>query len=127
MYLNSEFFASIVSETLNLSSLVATIPGFHPGGLSSTPCWRPVIKINLFFFSISLSLFFLTCMRVKKNQLINCKKLGHEKRTPNEAFSIIQPLYLKKTTPLYPHPKYLSGIGILIWRQKIRDSAFVCP
>ena len=27
-------------------------------------------------------------------------------------FSIIQPLFLQKTKPLYPHPKYLFGIGI---------------
>jgi hypothetical protein len=28
-------------------------------------------------------------------------------------FSIIQPVFLQKTKPLYPHPKYLFGIGIL--------------
>jgi hypothetical protein len=33
-------------------------------------------------------------------------------------FSIIQPLFLQKTKPLYPHPKYLFGIGILIWTAK---------
>ena len=27
-------------------------------------------------------------------------------------FFIIQPLFLQKTKPLYPHPKYLHGIGI---------------
>jgi hypothetical protein len=27
-------------------------------------------------------------------------------------FSIIQPLFLQKTKPLYPHHKYLFGIGI---------------
>jgi hypothetical protein len=27
-------------------------------------------------------------------------------------FFIIQPLFLQKTKPLYPHPKYLFGIGI---------------
>ena len=27
-------------------------------------------------------------------------------------FSIIQPLFLQKSKPLYPHPKYLFGIGI---------------
>ena len=31
-------------------------------------------------------------------------------------FSIIQPLFLQKTKPLYPHPKYLFGIGI--WASK---------
>ena len=33
-------------------------------------------------------------------------------------FSIIQPLFLQKTEPLYPHPKYLFGILILIWAAK---------
>ena len=33
-------------------------------------------------------------------------------------FSIIQPLFLQKTKPLYPHPKYLFGIGIWIWAAK---------
>jgi hypothetical protein len=27
-------------------------------------------------------------------------------------FSIIKPLFLQKTKPLYPHPKYLFGVGI---------------
>ena len=35
-------------------------------------------------------------------------------------FSIIQPLFLQKTKPLYPHRKYLFGIGI-------SDLAFMCP
>ena len=30
-------------------------------------------------------------------------------------FSIIQPIFLQKTKPLYPHLKYLFGIGIWIW------------
>ena len=30
----------------------------------------------------------------------------------------IQPLFLQKIKPLYPHPKYLFGIGILIWATK---------
>ena len=29
-----------------------------------------------------------------------------------------QSLYLQKTKPLYPHPKYLFGIGIWIWAAK---------
>ena len=33
-------------------------------------------------------------------------------------FSIIQTLYLQKTKPSYPHPKYLFGIGICIWATK---------
>jgi hypothetical protein len=37
---------------------------------------------------------------------------------PLSMFSIIQPLFLQKTKPLYPHPKYLFGIGILIWAAK---------
>jgi hypothetical protein len=37
--------------------------------------------------------------------------------SPLSMFSIIQPLFLKKN-PLYPHPKYLFGIGILIWSEK---------
>jgi hypothetical protein len=28
--------------------------------------------------------------------------------SPLSMFSIIQPLFLQKTTPLYPHPKYLD-------------------
>ena len=30
-------------------------------------------------------------------------------------FSINQPLFLQKTKPLYPNPKYIFGIGIGIW------------
>ena len=33
-------------------------------------------------------------------------------------FSIIRPLFPQKTKPLYPHPKNLFGIGILIWAAK---------
>ena len=33
-------------------------------------------------------------------------------------FSIIQPLFLQKTKPLYPTPKYLFGSGIWIWAAK---------
>ena len=33
-------------------------------------------------------------------------------------FSIIQPLFLQKTKPLYPHPKYLFVLGIWIWAVK---------
>ena len=33
--------------------------------------------------------------------------------------SIIQPLFLQKTKPLYPHSKYLFGIGIWLWATKI--------
>jgi len=32
--------------------------------------------------------------------------------SPLSMLSIIQPLFLQKTKPLYPHPKYLFGIGI---------------
>ena len=32
--------------------------------------------------------------------------------SPFFIFSIIQPLFLQKTKPLYPHPKYSFGIGI---------------
>ena len=35
--------------------------------------------------------------------------------SPLSMFFIIQPLFLQKTKPLYPHPKYLFGIRILIW------------
>ena len=38
--------------------------------------------------------------------------------SPLSMFSIIQPLFLQKTKPLYPHPKYLFGIGIWIWATK---------
>jgi hypothetical protein len=32
--------------------------------------------------------------------------------SPLSMFFIIQPLFLKKTKPLYPRTKYLFGIGI---------------
>jgi hypothetical protein len=32
--------------------------------------------------------------------------------SPLSKFSIIQPLFLQKPKPLYPHHKYLFGIGI---------------
>ena len=35
--------------------------------------------------------------------------------SPLSMFSIIQPLFLQETKPLYPHSKYLFGIGIWIW------------
>ena len=38
--------------------------------------------------------------------------------SPLSMFSIIQPLFLQKTKPLYTHPKYLFGIGIWIWAAK---------
>ena len=38
--------------------------------------------------------------------------------SPLPMFSIIQPLFLQKTEPLYPHPIYLFGIWILIWVAK---------
>ena len=31
---------------------------------------------------------------------------------PSSMFSIIQPLFLQKAKPLYPHPKQLFGFGI---------------
>jgi hypothetical protein len=34
------------------------------------------------------------------------------KVSPLSMFSNIQPLFLQKTKPLYPQPKYLFGIGI---------------
>ena len=34
--------------------------------------------------------------------------------SPLSMFSIIQPLFLQKTKPLYPNPKYVFGIGIWI-------------
>ena len=33
-------------------------------------------------------------------------------------FSIIQPSFLQKNKPLYPHPIYVFGIGIRIWAAK---------
>ena len=36
-------------------------------------------------------------------------------------FSIIQPLFLQKTKPVYPHPKYLFGIGQTNWADKFWD------
>ena len=39
--------------------------------------------------------------------------------TPLSMFSIIQPLFLQKLSLCtYPHPKFLFGIGILIWATK---------
>ena len=38
--------------------------------------------------------------------------------SPLSMFSIIQPVFLQKTKPLYPNPKYLFGIGIWIWAAK---------
>ena len=35
--------------------------------------------------------------------------------SPLSMFSNNQPLFLQKTKPLYPNPKYLFGIGIRIW------------
>jgi hypothetical protein len=32
--------------------------------------------------------------------------------SPLSMFSIIQPLFLQRTKPLYPDPKYLFGIAI---------------
>ena len=40
-----------------------------------------------------------------------CESLVH-------IFYNIQPLFLQKTKPLYPHSKYLFGIGIWIWAAK---------
>ena len=40
---------------------------------------------------------------------------------------INQPWFLQKTKLLYPHPKYLFGIGIWFGPQRIRDLAIVCP
>ena len=37
-------------------------------------------------------------------------------------FSIIQTLFLQKTKPLYPHPKYLP---FEFWLQRIRDLVFI--
>ena len=38
--------------------------------------------------------------------------------SPLSKFFIIKPLFLQKTKPLYPDPKYLYGIGIGIWATK---------
>jgi hypothetical protein len=38
--------------------------------------------------------------------------------SPLSIFSIIQPLFLQKTKPLDPHPKYLFGIGVSLWAAK---------
>ena len=38
--------------------------------------------------------------------------------SPLSMFSTNQPLFLQKTKPLYPNPKYLFGIGIWIWAAK---------
>ena len=42
-------------------------------------------------------------------------------------FPLFSHYFYKKTKPLFPHPKYLIGIGIWIGQQKIRDLVFVCP
>ena len=40
--------------------------------------------------------------------------------SPLSVFSINQPVFLQKTKPLYPNPKYLFAIGIWIWAAKNR-------
>ena len=50
-------------------------------------------------------------------------KLG--KVSPLSMFSIIQPLFLQKTKPLFPYPKYFLGLGFEFGPQRIRDLAFV--
>jgi hypothetical protein len=49
--------------------------------------------------------------------------------SPLSMFYNIQPLFLQKTNPLYPHPLlfiYL-GLGFEFGPQRIRDLAIVCP
>ena len=41
--------------------------------------------------------------------------------SPLSMFSIIQPLLQQKTRPLYPHPKYLFGLGFEFGPQRNRD------
>ena len=45
------------------------------------------------------------------------------------SLSMFLPLFLQKTKPLYPTPKYLfgSGVGFEFGSQRIWDLAFVCP
>ena len=40
-------------------------------------------------------------------------------------FPINQPLFLQKTKPLYPNPKYV--LGFEFGPQRIRDLAMECP
>ena len=47
--------------------------------------------------------------------------------SPLFMVSIIHPLFLKKTKPLYPHPNEYLGLGFEFELQRIRDLAFVCP
>ena len=46
--------------------------------------------------------------------------------SPMSLFSINHPLFLQKTKPIYPIPKYL-GLGFEIGLQRIRDLAIICP
>ena len=47
--------------------------------------------------------------------------------SPLSMFSIIPLLFLQKTKPLYPNPKYLLGLGFEFGPQRIRYLAIVCP
>ena len=42
----------------------------------------------------------------------------HPFRYSESTLSIIQPLFLQNTKPLYPDPKHLFGIGMWIWAAK---------
>ena len=63
----------------------------------------------------------------------NCGIFGHfisshfGTVSPLSMFSIIQPLFLQRTKPLYPNPKYFLGLGFEFGPQMIRDLAIVCP
>ena len=39
----------------------------------------------------------------------------------------IQPLFVQKTKPLYPHPNIYLGLGFEFGPQRIKGLAFVCP
>ena len=51
--------------------------------------------------------------------------------SPLFMYSINQPLFLQKTTPLYPNPKYLFLylfiLGFEFGLQRIKNLAIVCP
>ena len=47
--------------------------------------------------------------------------------SPLSMFSIIQPLFLQRTKPLYSHSNIYLGLGFEFGPQRIRDLAFVCP
>ena len=47
--------------------------------------------------------------------------------SPLSMFSINQQIFIQKTKPLCPNPKYLFGLGFEFRLQRSRDLANLCP